>query len=86
MLLFTEVAPIRIEQVRRLEEDINLLKNENNMLRERKDCLEIQLEELLVGQDNVQGRVVHSAKNPLADCLMQREIEKEKLAEEVCML
>lgn len=75
--------PVRIEQVKRLQEEIDSLKNDNVLLRQRKDYLEIQMEELLVGQDTVQGRVVHPAKNPLMDCIKQRENSKEKLTEEV---
>ncbi|GJQ74794.1 hypothetical protein Trydic_g11909, partial [Trypoxylus dichotomus] len=76
-------VPVRVEQLRHLQEEIECLKNENATLRDRKDCLEIQLEEFLVGQDSVRGRVVHPTKNPLSECLTQRENDKEKLIEEV---
>lgn len=82
-ILFVEVAPVRVEQVRRLQEEVDQLRNENAMLRERKDNLEIQMEGALIGQDTVQGRILHPAKNPLAEFLLQRENEKEKLSEEV---
>lgn len=67
-----------------MKDEIQHLKNENDKLRSRRDELEIQLESLLEGQDTVQGgRVLHSANNPLSDCLAQRENLIEKLQQEI---
>lgn len=69
----------------RLKDELDKLNSENKMLRDRKDELEIKIEELLVGQDNVQDnvRVIHMVKNPLQDCVTQERLEKEKLMQEV---
>lgn len=75
-----------MEQINRLKEEIDKLKNENELLRERKDRLEVQLEEYIVGKDEVQGRVIHLAENPLSKIVTQRENEMEKLQEEVSFL
>lgn len=54
------------------------------MLRQRKDQLEIQLEDLAAGHDTIQGgQVYHLMNNPLAACLAQREQMIEKLEQEV---
>lgn len=66
-----------------MQEEIDKLRSDNELLRERKDHLEIQLEEMLVGVDEQKGRVLHLAQNPLSDMLNQRETELEKLQEEV---
>lgn len=54
------------------------------MLKQRRDQLEIQLENYLVGNDTVQGgQVYHMVNNPLAECLATREKLVEKLEQEV---
>lgn len=57
---------------------------QNAHLRDRKDQLEIQLEEFVAGQDSASARIVHLAKNPLSECIMERESANEKLKQEVC--
>lgn len=80
----TETVPLKAEQLSRLKDEVQHLKNENDKLRSRRDELEIQLESYLVGHDTLQGgRVFHSANNPLAECLAQRENLIEKLEQEV---
>jgi len=56
---------------------------DNDHLREQRNQLEIQLEELLVGSDINSGRIVHLAKNPLTECITERDNNVEKLQEEV---
>lgn len=78
------MVPVKVEQLSRLKDEVQHLKNENEKLRNRRDELEIQLESYVVGHDTLQGgRVMHSAKNPLAECLAQRENAIEKLEQEV---
>lgn len=72
-----------MEQVKELHEEMSRLKDENNRLRERKDQLEIQLENFLVGQDESEGRIVHPENNPLSEILKQRAEDADKLKEEV---
>lgn len=74
---------VRIEQNCKLQEEVNRLKIENDRLRGKRDQLEIQLENYLVGEDRGEGRIIHRAKNPLNECLKQREYEVEKLQAEV---
>ncbi|XP_045460678.1 mitotic spindle assembly checkpoint protein MAD1 [Harmonia axyridis] len=80
----SDLPPVKLEQISRLQSDYEKLKQENERLRERKDQLEIQLEEYLVGNDTLKGgNVYHLQNNPLTDCLNQREVLIDKLEEEV---
>lgn len=81
----SDVVPVRAEQTQHLQEEVDTLKSENQRLRERCDQLEIQLERFLEGQDKFEGHVYHPEKNPLSECLEQRENRTEKLQEEVCV-
>lgn len=74
-----EASPIRAEQLSRLREELDKMKNENELLRNRKDQLEVQLEEYLIGEDRTEGRILHPLKNPLSNFLTDRENEIEKL-------
>lgn len=78
-----EITPIKAQQISRLQDEIEKLNNENAMLRERKDVLEIQLEEYLVGHDETKARIIHNEKNPLSEIVKLRGQENEKLEEEV---
>ncbi|KAL3287384.1 hypothetical protein HHI36_001857 [Cryptolaemus montrouzieri] len=79
-----DLPPVKLEQISRLKDEIDQLKQERERLRERNDQLEIQLEEYLVGNDSLKGgKVYHLANNPLSECLSQREALIEKLQEEV---
>lgn len=78
------MVPIKMEQMSRLQDEILVLKNENEKLRNRKDELEVQLESYIIGHDTLQGgQVFHLANNPLAECLAQRENLVDKLEQEV---
>lgn len=66
-----------------MREELDKLKNENELLRNRKDQLEVQLEEYLVGADRTEGRILHPIKNPLSNFLTDRENEMEKLQTEI---
>ncbi|KAK9878489.1 hypothetical protein WA026_022384 [Henosepilachna vigintioctopunctata] len=80
----SDLPPIRLEQITRLQNEVDKFKQENERLRERKDQLEIQLEEYLVGNDTLRGgRVYHLSSNPLSECLAQRDAHMQKLQEEV---
>lgn len=74
-----------MEQIKELQEEVSRLQSENNRLRERKDQLEIQLENNLIDENKTPAgqRVVHFENNPLAECLKQQSEEKDKLKEEV---
>ncbi|KAJ8962809.1 hypothetical protein NQ318_001209 [Aromia moschata] len=79
-----DIVPVKAEQLSRLQDEVQQLKNENEKLRDRKDQLEIQLETYMVGHDTLQGgQVFHLANNPLAECLAQRENLVDKLEQEV---
>nr|XP_022911768.1 mitotic spindle assembly checkpoint protein MAD1 [Onthophagus taurus] len=83
---YTEpTVSMKTEQMNRLKLEVEQLKSENVMLRDRKDQLEIQLEHLLVGQDVVKEteKIIHPIKNPLSAHIEKVSKEKEKLQEEV---
>lgn len=83
-MLFVDTSACKVEQVTKLQDEVDQLKLENDMLRQRRDQLEIQLEDFLVGNDTLQGgQVYHLTKNPLSECLAQREQMVEKLEQEV---
>ncbi|XP_044744897.1 mitotic spindle assembly checkpoint protein MAD1 [Coccinella septempunctata] len=80
----SDLPPVKLEQISRLQNDLERLKQENTRLRERKDQLEIQLEEYIVGNDTLRGgNVYHLANNPLTECINQREVLIDKLQDEV---
>lgn len=57
------------------------------MLKQRRDQLEIQLEDYIVGQDTLRGgQVYHLINNPLSECLAQRGELVEKHEQEVTIL
>ncbi|KAH0815712.1 hypothetical protein GEV33_007078 [Tenebrio molitor] len=81
--LYSDTSACKVEQVTKLQDEVDQLKLENDMLRQRRDQLEIQLEDFLVGNDTLQGgQVYHLTKNPLSECLAQREQMVEKLEQE----
>lgn len=78
------MVPVKADQISRLQDEVLLLKNENDKLRDRRDELEIQLESYLVGHDTLQGgQVLHLINNPLSELLAQRENLVEKLEQEI---
>ncbi|KAF7277840.1 hypothetical protein GWI33_009097 [Rhynchophorus ferrugineus] len=81
--LYTEVVPVRAEQIARLQDDLAKARDENKLLREQKDNLEIRLESLLEGQDTYHGgQIVHLANNPLSQCAAEKAILIEQLQQE----
>lgn len=72
-----------MEQLNRLKEEVDKLKLDNDRLREQKEQLEIRVEELVIGGDLNTGRIIHFAKNPLAECIDEHDNNMEKLQEEV---
>lgn len=82
----TDNIPIRAEKLARLQSEVAKLKADNDLLRQRKDKLEIQLEGFLVGEDVAYGRIVHNSNNPLSNIIKQREQEKQRLEEDVISL
>ncbi|XP_063921477.1 mitotic spindle assembly checkpoint protein MAD1 [Zophobas morio] len=82
--LYSEHGTNKTELLVKLQDEVEQLKLENDMLKQKRDQLEIQLEGLLVGQDTLHGgKVYHLGNNPLAECLAQREQLVEKLEQEV---
>ncbi|GLV40114.1 Mitotic arrest-deficient 1 [Carabus blaptoides fortunei] len=77
------VAPVRTEQLARMQEKIDRLQSENSRLTERCDELEIRLEQEIIGKDSVKGQVLHLRLNPLAESVTERETNVEKLQAEV---
>lgn len=75
---------MKADQVKRLHDDLDKLKMENDRLRDRNDQLEVQLEMHLVGNDTLKGgQVYHLATNPLSEYLTQRENLIEKLEQDI---
>lgn len=67
-----------------MKDQIDKLKADNESLRNRKDQLEVQMEQYLVcGETSAGTRVLHNAKNPIMDYLNKEENEKQKLQLEV---
>lgn len=81
--MIVEHTPVRAEQIARLQQEVERLKVDNDRLREQKDQLEIQLEQYVVGADSNSERIVHLVKNPLQECIAERDNNVEKLQEEV---
>lgn len=77
------VAPVRAEQVARMQEKIDRLQNENARLSDRCDELEMRLEQELLGKDCVRGQVLHLKLNPLKEVAAERQASAEKLQGEV---
>lgn len=65
-----------------MKTEIDKLTAENDMLRKRKDQLEMQQEEYLIGEDTKNARVLHIANNPLTNYLTRNENAVEKLRAE----
>lgn len=57
-----DIVPAKLEQLTRLQNEIQALKNENEKLRDRRDELEVQLESLITGNDTLQGGQVIISK------------------------
>lgn len=87
MGFFSDGSSDKIEEVAKYQEQIDQLKLENEMLRNRREQLEIQLEDYVVGQDTLRGgQVYHLINNPLSECLEQRSALVEKHEQEVIFL
>ncbi|XP_018334311.1 mitotic spindle assembly checkpoint protein MAD1 [Agrilus planipennis] len=78
----SDVTPVRMEQIERLLKEIDILKTNNAQLRGRCDQLEVQLEEICIGQDSNKGRIIHLKKNPLSESIEEKEKTIERLQEE----
>lgn len=78
------IAPIKLDQITRYQEEINQLKIENERIKNLKDQLEIKFEKILDnGMKSSSGPVYHAVNNPYSQCLAERERFIEKLQEEV---
>ncbi|XP_060523090.1 mitotic spindle assembly checkpoint protein MAD1 [Cylas formicarius] len=83
----SDVVPVKQDQISRLQDTVDKLRAENDVLRQQKDSLEIRLENMLEGQDTLQGgQVVHLNQNPLAGALADRGVLVEQLQQEVVRL
>lgn len=71
-----------MEQITRLQSQVDKLQAENQRLTERCDELQVKLEEQLVGKDVVHGKVVHLKMNPLSECIAENEAVVQKLRED----
>lgn len=74
---------LKLNQMKELQQEVSKLKDENEQLRKMRDKLEVQLENLLSGEEKAEGRIVHFELNPLSECLKVRAEEADKLKEEI---